>query len=120
MVGIDRQWLIRHSDRWHPGPRRKCDHCQEIIRIYGYMPPADDILALAAEQRRATLGATKAHIPTGLRWQVWERDNFTCQHCGRRRFLSVDHIIPESHGGELVLENLQTLCTPCNSRKGAR
>lgn len=62
----------------------------------------------------------KKPIPNTLRWAVWERDNFTCKHCGARQNLSVDHIIPESKGGELTMENTQTLCKSCNSRKGAR
>lgn len=62
----------------------------------------------------------KAEIPPRIRWAVWERDDFTCQHCGARRYLSVDHIIPESKGGTLTLDNLQTLCRSCNSRKGTR
>jgi hypothetical protein len=66
------------------------------------------------------LSTRKAFIPDRLRWEVWERDNFTCLHCGNRRFLTVDHIIPESRGGTLDLDNLQTLCKPCNSRKGVR
>ena len=60
----------------------------------------------------------KVFIPSNLRWDTWERDNFTCQHCGIRRHLSIDHIIPESKGGTLDLENLQTLCMPCNRKKG--
>jgi len=62
----------------------------------------------------------KQPIPDYLRWQVWERDNFTCVVCGTRRDLTVDHIKPESLGGTMELQNLQTLCRPCNSRKGAR
>lgn len=62
----------------------------------------------------------KQPIPNDLRWAVWERDNFTCRHCGARRDLSVDHIVPESRGGAMALDNLQTLCRSCNSRKGAR
>ncbi len=60
------------------------------------------------------------YIPESLKWEVFERDNFTCKHCGTRRFLSVDHIIPKSKGGKTTLDNCQTLCKPCNSRKGAR
>jgi 5-methylcytosine-specific restriction endonuclease McrA len=60
----------------------------------------------------------KAKIPDHIRWAVWERDNFTCKHCGTRRNLSVDHIYPESLGGETTVENCQTLCKSCNSRKG--
>jgi hypothetical protein len=62
----------------------------------------------------------KAPIPKELRWAVWERDDFTCQHCGARRNLSIDHIVPEALGGLTVIENLQTLCGPCNSAKGTR
>ena len=60
----------------------------------------------------------KTSIPADLRWRVWERDNFTCLHCGTRKHLSIDHIIPESQGGLTIIENLQTLCVRCNSKKG--
>jgi hypothetical protein len=30
-----------------------------------------------------------------------------------------DHIMPRAHGGQDVLENLQTLCAPCNNAKGS-
>jgi len=62
----------------------------------------------------------KAPIPPEIRWKVWERDNFECKICGKRTFLSIDHIFPESKGGNLTLENLQTLCKSCNSSKGAK
>jgi 5-methylcytosine-specific restriction endonuclease McrA len=75
------------------------------------------------ERPKATAGGRASHkhkIPDHIRWSVWERDNFTCKHCGSRRNLSVDHVVPESMGGTLTMENLQTLCKTCNCRKGAR
>jgi 5-methylcytosine-specific restriction endonuclease McrA len=69
-------------------------------------------------EEEATLRYVKEVIPAALRWEIWERDDFRCQWCGSRRFLQVDHINPESNGGLLVLENLQTLCKSCNSKKG--
>jgi 5-methylcytosine-specific restriction endonuclease McrA len=62
----------------------------------------------------------KAPIPADIRWAVWERDNYTCQHCGSRRNLTVDHVFPEVKGGEMTMDNAQTLCKSCNSRKGPR
>lgn len=62
----------------------------------------------------------KQPIPNDLRWAVWERDNFTCRDCGTRKNLTIDHIYPESRGGELTMENAQTLCKSCNSKKGVK
>ncbi len=62
----------------------------------------------------------KATIPPQLRWQVWRRDDFTCQACGIQDDLQIDHVIAESKGGPTTLANLQTFCRSCNGRKGAR
>lgn len=62
----------------------------------------------------------KQPIPPAIRWQVWERDNFTCKQCGSRTHLHVDHIKPESKGGLTTEDNLQTLCRSCNVKKGAK
>jgi HNH endonuclease len=78
--------------------------------------PLEPIVAPLATSR----GYRKQPIPVSLRWAVWERDEFACRYCGVRKFLSVDHIVPESKGGTLELSNLQTLCRSCNSRKGVR
>lgn len=63
---------------------------------------------------------TYNYIPSKLRWDVYERDNFTCQVCGSRRYLSIDHIYPKSKGGKTTMENCQTLCQHCNSKKGTK
>lgn len=62
----------------------------------------------------------KQPIPEEIRWAVWERDNFTCRECGSRKRLTVDHIYPEVLGGETSMENCQTLCKKCNSKKGMK
>lgn len=63
---------------------------------------------------------SRRYIPTAIRRTVFERDGYACVTCGATDRLSLDHIIAYSRGGEDTLENLQTMCTPCNSRKGAR
>lgn len=62
----------------------------------------------------------KSPIPSDIRWIIWERDDFTCQYCGIREDLSIDHIMPEARGGKLIRSNLVTACKKCNSKKNAQ
>ena len=57
-------------------------------------------------------------IPIKLRAEVFRRDNHLCLKCGAEDGLSIDHIVPVSKGGQNTLDNLQTLCMPCNISKG--
>jgi hypothetical protein len=52
------------------------------------------------------------------RKQVFKRDNHECQYCGAKEDLTLDHVIPQSKGGEDTWENLVTCCISCNSKKG--
>ena len=49
---------------------------------------------------------------------VFARDGWTCQYCGSRSNLTVDHVIPRSKGGPSSWENIVASCAPCNRRKG--
>ncbi len=49
---------------------------------------------------------------------VFARDDWTCQYCGSRTNLTVDHVIPRSKGGGSTWENIVASCAPCNRRKG--
>jgi 5-methylcytosine-specific restriction endonuclease McrA len=49
---------------------------------------------------------------------VFARDRWTCQYCGSRSNLTVDHVVPRSKGGGSSWENIVTSCAPCNRRKG--
>ncbi len=55
------------------------------------------------------------------RQEVFLRDGYTCQYCGRKtRDLTLDHVIPRSRGGLDTWDNLVSACRPCNHRKGGR
>lgn len=62
----------------------------------------------------------KARISRALAKHVMERDAYRCVQCGTHLDLTCDHIIPESKGGPTTVENLQTMCRPCNSSKGTK
>lgn len=55
-----------------------------------------------------------------VRFEVFKRDGFKCQYCGRPSpdvILVVDHIHPVSEGGTFELINLITSCNDCNGGK---
>jgi len=61
-------------------------------------------------------------ISRALRFEVFKRDSFSCQYCGRQTpqtILEIDHIIPKSKGGTDDINNLITSCFDCNRGKGA-
>ncbi|HSM60447.1 MAG TPA: HNH endonuclease [Longimicrobiales bacterium] len=72
------------------------------------------------------------HVPRRFRRQVtntflFARDDYSCQYCGRhrsqlrgRQFLTRDHVVPTSRGGDNAWSNVVTSCSPCNNRKGNR
>lgn len=68
------------------------------------------------------MGKRKA-ISKKTRFEVFKRDKFTCQYCGRTIpdvVLHIDHIKPVSKGGTNDIMNLITSCSECNLGKGAR
>lgn len=63
---------------------------------------------------------TRGGVNKDLRTLVLERNNYTCQICGSKKELAVDHIIPFSKGGSNHPDNLQALCKTCNIKKHAK
>ena len=53
------------------------------------------------------------------RSMIYERDEHTCQYCGAKKNLSIDHVIPRCRGGEDTWENLVVACSSCNVKKGS-
>ena len=57
------------------------------------------------------------------RENVFHRDGYVCQYCGekfKRDDLTIDHVIPKSHGGSNLWNNLVCCCDPCNGKKADR
>ena len=63
----------------------------------------------------------KQHIPRNLRQRIIERDGARCVYCDddlSSAEIHMDHVIPESQGGETTYNNLQVTCRKCNLAKG--
>ena len=55
------------------------------------------------------------------RYEVFNRDNYSCQYCGKEtRQLTLDHVIPRFRGGQHTWGNVVSACVPCNRRKAGR
>lgn len=64
--------------------------------------------------------AERKSLSNKIRFEVFKRDSFTCQYCGRKApdvVLNVDHIKPVADGGTNDLFNLITSCFECNNGK---
>lgn len=76
--------------------------------------------------------AKKQTFPRGLKKKIRDRDSATCVYCGRAEgqthptesptngYMCLDHVIPESRGGETLEENLVCCCNKCNREKANR
>lgn len=59
--------------------------------------------------------------PKLTRREVFRRDNFTCQYCGKKTSeLTIDHVLPRHLGGKHIWANVVAACPLCNHRKGGR
>lgn len=53
------------------------------------------------------------------RKEIFRRDHFTCQYCGRQTSeLTIDHVIPRRLGGQTRWDNVVSACPRCNHLKG--
>src|SRR4029079_9774902 len=82
-------WRLHSEHATHPRP--------VVIRLVAYVKVPRD-----THRRKITRRA------------VFARDSWTCQYCGSRSNLTVDHVIPRSKGGSAEWDNIVACCAPCN------
>lgn len=49
---------------------------------------------------------------------IKEKWNHQCAYCGAKEDLSIDHIVPQSLGGNDHITNVLCACVKCNNSKG--
>jgi 5-methylcytosine-specific restriction endonuclease McrA len=102
------------------GGKWLCEDC-----IDRYTLPARIVMP-KTERLKTAVEIERAKLNTSLRFEILERDRFTCRLCGRSPYsgdgvkLHVDHIIPVARGGKTERNNLHVLCRDCNLGKRDR
>lgn len=78
--------------------------------------PAEETAGL--KPRKTLAASARRPVSARVRLNTYQRDGYACVLCGSHDDLTLDHIIPVTAGGTNDPDNLQTMCRPCNSRKG--
>lgn len=114
IVGPDYQTFSFES--W----RDAADYAKEAVKyLYGcdWKMLVPEIIVLTHYN-----GINKRKVKFSRR-NIFERDNYTCQYCGKRfkrARLTIDHVLPKSRGGISRWENVTLSCLPCNAKKDDR
>lgn len=98
-VFLDRVNIVSHYDKTVRSPSFEM-RLPSVVSLKTYIKPA--------------------RYPAFTRFNVFLRDRFTCQYCGRHEDLTFDHVVPRSKGGLTTWENVVAACSPCNLRKSDR
>ncbi|MDA0952822.1 MAG: HNH endonuclease [Proteobacteria bacterium] len=88
----------------------------------------EEVSSPSFSMRLPSVIALKQYVPLSrkpafTRFNVFLRDRFACQYCGRRqetRELTFDHVVPRSRGGRTGWDNVVTACSFCNMKKANR
>ncbi|MBA7619609.1 hypothetical protein ES703_26948 [subsurface metagenome] len=87
----------------------------------GFIHSVNQVLPLPSVIRLAHLIKRPRPQPKLTRLEIFHRDRYTCQYCGKEtRQLTLDHVIPRYQGGQHTWENVASACISCNRRKAGR
>ena len=113
-------------------PLNVCRARRAVVLIYsgkaellengsGFIHSANHIFPLPSVIRICYMIKRPRLQPKLTRLEVFNRDKYTCQYCGKETHqLTLDHVIPRHLGGEHKWENLVSACVSCNRRKAGK
>ena len=119
---VDRDYSLYDIDEWGVTWRdaarfAKEAHDRQFIGIVGGRIAAPEVI-----KQNHYNGYHRSQLKLSRR-AVFERDDYTCQYCGKpfqSSELNLDHVVPKSRGGKDTWTNLVLSCMACNTRKRAR
>lgn len=76
--------------------------------------------AATVHKRRLALKSSLAHF-TAEEWiSLVSKQKSKCFDCGKKRKLTVGHLVPISKGGSNHILNIRAQCQSCNSKQGSK
>ncbi len=108
------------------------DYCQYSWSDWAQLSPADDELVIRTRANRlrvpevivlTSYDRLPPNAVTFSRRNIFKRDRFTCQYCGKQpgsEELTIDHVLPRAQGGTSTWENCVLACIECNAKKADR
>ena len=113
-LALDSQYNAFDFDSW---AELRAEHSDDVIHTPTMLLKVPRVVVLQAYDR---MPRTQVRFS---RQNVYLRDGFTCQYCGKRfarHQLNLDHVVPRSKGGRTNWENIVCSCVRCNLTKGGR
>ena len=99
-------------------------HKVEVVEEYDAQIRAQSIIVQVPAVVRLRKAFRRHARPVKFsRVNIYARDNYRCQYCGKRASISeltYDHVVPRSKGGMTEWTNIVTCCYLCNRKKGGR
>ncbi len=110
-------WERHDLATWADASRQKAQFSQAVVRSPSVALVAPEVIVL---NEYAGQGAASVIF---TRRNLFKRDRYTCQYCGRQPGegeLTIDHVVPKSRKGPSSFENCVLACVECNKRKANR
>lgn len=87
----------------------------------GFIHTSSSRYPLPSVIRLANLIKRPLPQPKLTRIEIFNRDHYTCQYCGKQNHqLTLDHVKPRNQGGKHTWDNLVSACAACNRKKAGR
>ena len=106
---------FKRRDGWKKGRKKNAINLNDF----------DKIVNLSCGETKQRFNPFSRNFSVKFKRTIFKRDDYTCKYCGWKngvsgkqdRILTLDHIIPISHGGTTKPNNLITSCLKCNIKK---
>ncbi len=102
---------------WGDWARMKPEDEELFVQAVSFRLRVPEVITLKRFDRVPTSSVTFS------RRNIFKRDKYTCQYCGRQPKpdeLTIDHVVPRSQGGQSTWNNCVLACMGCNHRKADR